>query len=712
MIIYNVLLIMFKDLTQKLLSVGKNQKFGFEEATSLAQQLRECIAHHDHLYYVASEPAISDTDYDYLFDLLRGIERQYAELIVPDSPTQRVARGLSGEFASIVHDVPMLSLDKAYTDEDLCDWDISCKKLTGLDALNYWIEPKLDGASISMIYENNLLTLAITRGDGSMGEDISNNIKTLKSVPLRADFGQYGITRAVVRGEAIISLSNFDKINENFAQNNEKKLANPRNAVSGGLRQKDSSKIGERRIEVFTYQIASALDADGNELLGKASRLMCQSETANLLRTLGFKTPAHHFDDVHICANIEEVLLACANWRQKRSKYNYETDGIVVKLDNISLHDKVGGTSHHPRWAIALKFDSRQAETVLERVEFQVGRTGVVTPVAKLRTVNLSGVNISNASMHNEDYIKQKDIRIGDTVVIERAGDVIPYIVEVLVDNRLGHELPVVFPENCPSCQSALVKPEEESAWRCVNADCPAQLEERVLHFVSKGAMDIEGLGTKIIADFFAKKIIQSIEDIYQLPYDRIRQMEGWKDKSVSNLRQNIELSKQQPLFRLLVGLGIREVGTTTAKVLAGLVKDIADFEEWTEDRLTEIPNIGAKMAKNIVDFFANEKNKALIADLRELGLNMLNPDADAPPKPEGILLDKTFLFTGTLPTLSREQAEELVTQNGGKVLSSVSSKLNYLVAGEKAGSKLAKAQKIGTVQIIDESAFLAMLEE
>jgi DNA ligase (NAD+) len=680
-----------------------------DESAVIAAQLRELLSYHDWLYYVQAEPILSDTDYDFLFDSLKAIEQRYADLLSADSPTQRVARGLSSDFAEVTHTIPMLSLDKAYTTDDLRSWEQSLQKIIGNEATQYAIEPKLDGSSVALVYENDLLVRGATRGNGTTGEDITNNLKTLATIPLRAEFSRYGIAKAEVRGEIMISKERFIALNEVRAAKGEALFANSRNTAAGALRQKDAAKVSERKLEAIIYQIGAAFDSEGKPILNTA--FAQHSDTVKALMNLGFKTPKNAAEaETDAPQGLEAAIKTCEMWRTNREQYPYEIDGVVIKLNDLKLQELSGATAHHPRWAIAFKFDARQAATKLERVEFQVGRTGVITPVAKLQVVNVSGVNISNASLHNEDYIRDKDIRIGDTVILERAGDVIPYIVKSLAEQRDGSEIVIEFPNHCPSCESALEKPEGESAWRCNNADCPAQAVEHIIHYVSKDAMDIGGMGRSIVEDFFAKGYLKTMEDIYRLPYDEIRQLKGWGDKSVDNLRDSIEASKKQPLYRLIVGLGIREVGITTAKTLAAQVKDLADFADWTAEQFIDIRDIGKKMSQNIAAFFTNERNRELIHELKNLGVNMLYTEAEA-PRTGGKLGGASFLFTGTLQKFTREKAEALVELHGGKLASGVSAKLNYLIAGEKAGSKLKKAQAIETISIISEDDFLAMVE-
>jgi len=699
-----------KQLTGQLLSIRRSNLFELKEkeAAELSGQLKTAINYYDWQYYVQSAQVIPDVDYDFLFDLLKTLEQQFPALQTPDSPTQRVARGLSDEFQTVTHLVPMLSLDKAYAPADLINWDIAVKKLTERPDIVYSVEPKFDGSSITLIYENDFLVRGATRGNGVEGEEITNNVKTIPTIPLKAAFSAFGIARAEVRGEVVIDKNKFEQINALRLEKGETLLSSPRNSAAGALRLKDASKIGERKLEAFVFQLGVAYDAHGNDITIRT--LQTHTESMSIMYDLGFKTPLKTRDEsVHICKNIDEVIAYCQNWMQHRKEFPYEIDGLVVKVNDLQLQDVCGATSHHPRWAIAFKFDARQATTILERVEFQVGRTGAITPVAKLQTVNLSGANISNASLHNQDFIVEKDIRIGDKVLIERAGDVIPYIVEALVNERTGQEQPIVFPDNCPSCGSVLVKSNDESVWRCVNADCPAQVEERIIHFVSKDAMDIRGLGDKIVRLFFNLGYIQSIEDIYRLPYDKIGLMEGWGQKSVENLMSSVEASKSRPLAQLIVGLGIREVGNTTAQTLVKSIQSLTDLQHYTVDQLLQLPDIGPKVAQNVVSFFSEPKNRKMIASLEELGVNIRKSEEDMPVQ-GGIFSGKTFLFTGSLQRYKRSQAEKLVEQYGGTILGSVSKNLNYLVVGSDPGSKLDKARKINTITVLTEDEFFEMV--
>ena len=665
--------------------------------------LRAALKYHDWKYYVQAEPSISDIEYDKLFKALKDLETEYPELVTPDSPTQRVAQVLTSDFQTVEHTVPMLSLSNSYNADDLFAFDESVKKLSNRSDIQYAVEPKYDGASIALIYENDMLTRAATRGNGTEGEEITGNAKRIKNIPLQADFSKYGISKIELRGEVVIELGVFDRMNEARETEGLKVFQNSRNTASGSLRMKDPEEVSKRNLEAFIYQIGYAADVHGNELLG--DKLLSHFENIDMLHALGFQTPQ---EEKTLVSSIEEVSEFVKEWEEKRDGYNYEIDGMVVKVNDLRLQNSLGFTAHHPRWAIAFKFKARQATTQLLNIEYQVGRTGAVTPVAKLDPVRLAGVTVSSVSLHNADFIHEKDIHLCDYVKVERAGDVIPYIASVDLTRRDKVEA-VVFPTECPSCAAQLVRPEGEAVWRCENAECPAQAEERMIHFVSKGAMDIEGLGKDIVKRFMTEGIVSKIEDIYRLDYEAILSLEGWKDKSVENLRSGVEKSKSQPLWRLLVALGIRHVGSATAKMLEKQIQRIDDLVSWNADSLAELEDVGPKVAESILSFFHNEENQALIKSLEELGVKVEKTEEDSALK-SNKLEGLTFLFTGSLSRFSRDKAKELVEENGGKNISGVSAKLNYLVAGEKAGSKLTKAEKLG-IPVISEDEFLGMIE-
>ena len=644
--------------------------------------LRDVIRYHDWKYYVNAEPSISDVEYDKIFKALKALEEANPELITPDSPTQNVAQVLTNDFSSVAHTVPMLSLSNSYNAEDLQGFDESVKKLSNREDIRYCVEPKFDGASIALVYENDVLVRAATRGNGVEGEEITANAKQIKNLPLKAEFSKYGIKKIELRGEVVIEDGLFAEMNTQREKEGLKIFQNSRNTASGSLRMKDPMEVAKRSLEAFIYQIGYVVDDNDGEMLG--NKFTSHFENINMLGELGFQIP---HQEKTLSQNIEEVVAFVKGWEEKREGYNYEIDGMVVKVDDLQLQNALGSTAHHPRWAIAYKFKARQATTQLLNIEYQVGRTGAVTPVAKLDPVRLAGVTVSSVSLHNADFIAEKDIHVGDYVKVERAGDVIPYIASVDLEKRETVEA-VVFPTECPSCHAPLIRPEGEAVWRCENVECPAQAEERIIHFVSKGAMDIDGLGKDIVKRFMAEGLLETVEDIYRLDYERILGLEGWKEKSVNNLRVGVENSKNQALWRLLVGLGIRHVGSATAKILEKNIQRIDELQTWNAEQLAELEDVGPKVAESIISFFQNEENKKLLVSLESFGVKVQKTAEDntlKSTKLEGM----TFLFTGTLTKFSRDKAKDMVEENGGKNISGVSVKLNYLVAGAKAGSKL-----------------------
>lgn len=666
------------------------------------QELGDVLRFHEYRYYILNDPLIADYEYDQLFKCLEKIEQETPSLKMPDSPTQRVAKGLTKDFPTVQHLVPMLSLDNSYNSDDLLDFDRKARELTGLEEIEYCVEPKFDGSSISLIYENDLLERGATRGDGVEGDDITTNIKQIRSIPLSAKFSEYGITQVEIRGEVLINKKNFSKYNEQLAEQGLPPLANPRNAAAGTLRIKDTAEVGKRNLEAFVYHVSFYTTEKGVET---PHELSTHSDSLALLWNLGFRSPEK---EKKIFKGIEKVITYCNEFEEGRDDLPYEIDGMVIKVNDTSLQDKMGMTSHHPRWAIAYKFKARQATTELLGVEFQVGRTGAVTPVAKLKPVSIGGVTVSSISIHNEDYIKEKDLRIGDAVLIERAGDVIPQIVKSLTDTRTGHERKIHFPKTCPVCNSKLFKEEEEAVWRCINIDCPAQVVERVIHFVSKDAMDIRGFGEANVRKFYELGLLKDIPGIYTLNFTALGSLEGFGQKSIDNLQTAIEHSKKQPLHRLIYALGIRFVGETTAKTLAQAVNHLLDFKRFSIEDLQNLEDVGPKVAGSIHHFFSNRRNIEMLEELENLGLQLKNTKKEMTTT--GNLSGQTFLFTGTLPTLKRSEAEALAEENGGQILSGVSAKLNYLVVGEDAGSKLEKAKKINSVKIISEEEFLQLV--
>jgi DNA ligase (NAD+) len=665
------------------------------------EELRDVLRFHEYRYAILNDPLIADFEYDILYKELEKLEREYPELASADSPTQRVASQLTKDFPTVEHLVPMLSLENSYNEDDLLDWDRKARELTGHDVLDYCIEPKFDGASISLVYENDRLSRGVTRGDGIAGDEITTNIRQIRSVPLGAAFSRYGIQLIEIRGEVLMNKSNFAKYNEQLAEQHLPPLANPRNAAAGSLRIKDPREVSRRNLEAFLYHVAYYIPATDHPALAT------HSGSLKMLWDLGFRSPQKELKTVK---GIQEVIAYCHEFERKRDDLPYEIDGMVVKVDSIALQEQMGMTTHHPRWAIAFKFKARQATSTLRKVEFQVGRTGSITPVAKIDPVPLSGVTVSSVSLFNEDVVREKDLRIGDKVLVERAGDVIPYIVKPLAELRTGKEELIVFPTHCPVCGDKLVKPEGEAVWRCVNINCPAQVVERIIHWSSKDAMDIRSLGEANVRKFYELGFVKDIPGIYRLPFDKIRELEGFGEKSVSNLQAAVEASRKQPLHRLIFGLGIRYVGETTAKVLAAAITHLKDLAGYSQDALINLEDIGPKVAGSVDQFFHNPDNLHLIKELETLGLTLESNKSKATAG--GNLDGQTFLFTGTLNRLKRSEAEEAVEKNGGKLLSGVSSKLNYLVVGEDAGSKLEKAKKITSIHILTEDEFIKMISE
>jgi DNA ligase (NAD+) len=663
--------------------------------------LKKLLKFNEYQYYVLNEPLISDYEYDQLYQQLLSIESANTALITPDSPSQRVGNSLNTSFVTIPHLVPMLSLENSYNADDLIDFDRKATEGAGYEKLTYCVEPKFDGASISLVYENDLLIRACTRGDGVAGEDITQNIKQIKSIPLSIPLAEYGIKQIEIRGEVIMSKDAFAAFNEKLKLKQQAPLANPRNAAAGSLRMKDPKEVAERNLDAFIYHISYVLPIPGAKL---TPLLQSHSGTLSLLWNLGFRSPQK---ERKIIEGVHNVIDYCTSFEIGRDQLPYDIDGLVIKIDDVMLQEKLGMTSHHPRWAIAYKFKARQATTIIENVEFQVGRTGAVTPVAKLQPVALGGVTVSSISMHNEEYIKEKDIRLGDTVIIERAGDVIPQIVQSISSLRKGTEQMITFPTTCPACSATLEKEEAEAVWRCISPLCKAQIVERIIHFVSKDAMDIKSFGEANIRKFYEIGILPNVPAVYTLDFEKVTQLEGFGKKSIDNLQAAIANSKNQPLYRLIYGLGIRFVGETTAKTVASQIQHILDLTNLTEEQLQSFEDVGVKVAKSIYAYFHEENNIAMIRQLESLGLNMIQTNTTAI---DGNLAGLNFLFTGTLTQLKRTEAEAMVEARGGHILGGVSSKLNYLVVGEDAGSKLEKAKKIASIKVISEIDFIELI--
>lgn len=680
-------------------------KDGQDNADETITALREVINYADWKYYVQSDPALADVEYDGLFKKLKHLEDQNPELVAADSPTQRVAKGLSERFPTVSHLVPMLSLDNTYNADDLTDWDRKCRELAGSEEVEYCVEPKYDGASISLIYDNGSLARGATRGDGVMGEEVTANIRQIKAIPLSAGLMAQGVIQVEIRGEIVIHKKVFEAYNAKRIAEGLSPLANPRNAASGTLRILDPAEVKKRGLNAILYQISDYTLAAGAE---RPKELATHYGSLQWLYNLGFPTPAR---EMKVFKHIDDVIAYCHTFEEQRDSLPFEVDGLVIKVNDFAMQDRMGMTSHHPRWAVAYKFKARQATSKLRRVEFQVGRVGAITPVAKIDPVHIGGVTVTSVSLFNEDVVREKDLRIGDTVLVERAGDVIPYIVKPLTELRNGEEEEIKFPTHCPACNSELEKQQDEAAWRCINIACPVQVVERMIHFASKDAMDIRSLGNANVQKFYELGLLPDIAGIYHIDWDKVAQLGGFGEKSVTNLKQAIEQSKKQPLNRVIFGLGIRHVGETTAKTLASAVAHIHDFYDWDIEKLSTLEDIGPKVATSVVDFFARPENRRIIELLGEAGVNLAN-EHKGEQQTNGELSGKTFLFTGTLSQFKRSDAETIVEAKGGSILGGVSSKLNYLVVGEDAGSKLEKAKKLGTVNILTEQEFLALVKD
>ena len=642
-------------------------------------ELRHLLNQYNYEYHVLDQPTIPDAEYDQLLKELIKLEEAFPELITPDSPSQRVGGQVLDLFTKVRHESPMLSLSNAFNENDLRDFDRRVRQGVG-DEFSYVCELKIDGLAVSLKYENGLFIQGSTRGDGTIGEDITSNLKTIRSIPLRL---LEPIT-IEVRGEAFMPKSSFARLNEVKEENGEEPFANPRNAAAGSLRQLDPQIAAERQLDIFLYAIVN---------MGETN-LLFHSEGLNWLDSIGFKTNKERKS----CATIEEVLAFIEGWAEKRPHLAYEIDGIVIKVDSLAQQEELGTTVKSPRWAIAYKFPAEEVETTLLDIELNVGRTGVITPTAVLTPVKVAGSTVQRATLHNEDLIREKDIRIGDQVLIKKAGDIIPEVVQVLVESRTGKEMEFSMPTHCPECNSELVRLEGEVAVRCINPKCPAQIREGLIHFVSRTAMNIDGLGEKVVSQLFAENLIQDVAGLYRLTREQLLGLERMGEKSVSNLLAAIEASKGNSLEKLLFGLGIRHVGAKAAKTLAQHFEHMDRMVCATREELTSINEIGEKMADSIVTFFEQEEVLGLLNELNEMGINMTytGPKLVTSDQSDSFFTGKTIVLTGKLSQLTRNEAKDKIESLGGNVSGSVSKKTDLVVAGEEAGSKLKKAEELG----------------
>lgn len=653
------------------------------------RELTEKINQHNYQYYVLDNPLISDAEYDQLLQELIKLEKEHPELVVPDSPTQRVGGEVLTEFRAVEHLVPMYSLGNAFNAEDLQNFDQRVRKQLGED-IEYNVELKIDGLSVSLVYDDGRFLYGVTRGNGLIGEDVTHNLRTIKSLPLVIPEKRH----LEVRGEVYLSRRELIRINEERAAEEEAPFANARNAAAGSLRQLDSKVAAGRKLDAFLY----ALGLDSGLELDKQSNLL------EFLHNQGFKVNPEY----KVCRTMAEVLDFCRLWEDKRRNLPYDIDGIVVKVNSLKGQRELGNTSKSPRWAIAYKFPPEQKETEVLDIEIGIGRTGALTPVAVLKPVFLAGSVVQRATLHNEDELRRKDVMLGDTVLIQKAGEIIPEVVRVLPEKRTGQEREFVFPEKCPACHSPVVRPPGETVARCINSGCPAQVKEKIAHFASRNAMDIDGLGGSRVQLLLDEGLIKDAADIYYLKAEELMRLEKMGEKSADNLLQAIDKSRKNPLHRLLFALGIRFVGAQTAKILAEHYPDLKALKKASADELLLIPEIGEKTAAGIRSFFTNEANLDLLSRLQKAGVQMKNEDAGANKQ---IFSGKTFVLTGTLPNFTRQEAAEIIERLGGKVTGSVSKKTSYLLSGENSGSKYDKAVKL-EVPIIDEDDWQRMIKE
>jgi DNA ligase (NAD+) len=669
------------------------------QAQKKIKKLRHQILEHDYRYYILAEPLISDEEYDILIKELQNLETEYPNLVTPDSPTQRVGKDLTKDFKPVQHKIPMLSLANTYSEEDLLDFDRRVREgLPESEKIEYVVELKIDGASVSIRYINGYLQTAATRGDGVVGEEITANVKTIKSVPLKLKklpSNQYSLSDIEVRGEIYMRLDDFLKLNKEREIAGDKLFANPRNSTAGTLKMQDPRIVAKRKLSMFSYSII--MDEDDLET---------QFENLNKLKEIGFVVNPQS----RLCSNISQALEICHSLESMRESLPYEIDGAVIKVNSLKQQKILGNIAKSPRWAVAYKFKARQAFSVLKDISWQVGRIGTITPVAELEPVFLSGSTISRATLHNFDEIKRKDIRIGDKVIIEKGGDVIPKIVGVILSERNKKSKPVNPPSKCPVCNSNLFKPEEEVAWYCENSECPAQIKGRLEHFAARGAMDIEGLGEAIINLFVEKGFLNTYDEIYNLKNhrDELINIERLGEKSIDKLLNAIEKSKKQPFAKVLFALGIRYVGVGVAKKLASFFNSIDDLIAASEKEILGVHEIGESISGSIKNFLTNKKNLEIIERLKLTGLNFCAENKSINP---GALFNKTFVLTGSLSGFSREEAGDKITSLGGKITSAISNKTDYVVAGDKPGSKLEKAKTL-MIKIINEKEFIEMLNE
>jgi len=657
-----------------------------------AEDLRQELHEHDYRYYVLAQPTISYEKYDGLMRELEDIEAQYRVLRTPDSPTQRVGGEPTKEFPAVIHNPPMLSLANSYSEEEIRDFDRRVRGLLKRQAPLYVAELKFDGVAIALIYRDGILIQGATRGDGFQGDDITNNLRTIRSLPLRLRLEERSLQGIQVRGEVFMHKGEFEQMNRQRAAEGEKTFINPRNATAGTLKLQDPKLVAERPIKMVAYG-----------LIAPQAKLKSHFENLEILRRLGLPVSEH----IDKCKTIDEVIEFWKDWEDRRESLPYDIDGIVVKVDSLEQQEALGSIARSPRWAMAFKFASRKSETKLKGIMLQVGRVGTITPVAELEPVFLGGTTVSRATLHNSDYIRELDLRVGDTVVVEKGGDVIPKVSARIETKRPKRTQPFVMPRTCPACGSPIHRATGEANYYCENSVCPAQVKARLEHFAHRGAMDIEGLGEAVVEQLVGLGLVKNCADLYSLHKHQkaLLELERWGEKSVQNLLDGIERSKRQPFHRALFALGIRHVGASVARVLADHFTSIEAFEEATEEELQVVSAVGPRIAESIVHFFRDKNNRMIVKRLKDAGI-MLSPRAVGR---RGKLSGKTFVITGTLPTYTRDQARQVIEQNGGTVASGISKNIDFLVVGVDAGSKLAKARTLG-IPTISEKELDAMI--
>ena len=666
-----------------------------EEVKKKIESLREEIEEHNYRYYVLAEPVISDYEYDKLMQELIELEKKYPEFITATSPTQRVGGEPTKEFPTFQHSRPMLSLSNTYNEAELRDFDRRVKNILGDSSYEYVTELKLDGAAVALIYKDGYFFAGATRGDGFQGDEITNNLKTIRAIPLKLRTNKKELQNIEVRGEVFMKHSDFLKINSEKELAGEKLFVNPRNAAAGTLKLQDPKLVAERNLSIFTYY-----------LYADEANLKTHYDNLKILSQLGFPVNKNH----RLCKNIDEVLEFCSEWEKKRDNLPYDIDGVVIKVNSLQQQEILGSIAKSPRWAIAYKFEAKKALTKLKNIILQVGRVGTITPVAELEPVFLAGSTISRATLHNENFIKENDIRIGDYVWIEKGGDVIPKVISIEPSKREKTLKPFTMPEKCPVCNSPLVRPENEVAYYCENSQCSAQVKGRIIHFASRTAMDIEGLGEAVVEQLVNNNFIKNIADIYSLKnfYDDLIKLERQGKKSISNLLDSIEKSKEKPFNKVLFGLGIRYVGSNTAKILADQMGNIDNIIKADIEKLQSIYEIGPQIAQSVFRFFRDKHNLEIIERLKSAGLNF-----EEKKENKNININfygKTFVLTGELNDFTREEAKSIIENLGGKVTSSVSKKTNYVLVGSNPGSKYEKALSL-KIPLLTESEFKKMLK-